>query len=381
MKVQHQVILSIGSNQGNRLENIENSIKRINQSLGTVVGVSALYESASWGFDSSAFYNCALLVHTFKTAEQILDQVLKIEKELGRLRKNSPGYAARLIDIDLIFVDQQIINTDQLQLPHPLLEQRNFVLYPVADLAPQWKHPVLQKTIQQLVAASADQSVCKAISKLYNPTDEMPFKQAAYVVIEGNIGAGKSTLVTKIAQDFDAKAVLERFADNPFLPKFYQDPDRYAFSLEVSFLADRHQQLATNLAQLDLSQDFVVADYHVLKSLLFAKITLADLEYQLYKDLFGILCQQIPKPDLYVYLHQSSDQLLHNIKKRGREYEQNITKAYLDKVNQGYLDYIHSQTDWDILILDISNKDFVKNQEDYWYVLEQINQKLATVML
>jgi deoxyguanosine kinase len=377
MKSQHQVILSIGSNQGNRLENVQRCIRMIHQEIGTVIKVSRLYETPSWGFESDAFYNCALVLHTFSSANEILTQILKIEKKLGRVRNNGNEYQARIIDIDLIAFDEEIIDTENLKIPHPLMQDRRFVLLPLQDLNLDWKHPVLQKKISELIEVSSDQSVCKVIQKLENPLQSIPLERYNYVAFEGNIGAGKTTLATKIAQDFNAKTVLERFADNPFLPKFYEDQKRYAFPLEMSFLADRYQQLSDDLAQFDLFKDFVVADYHIFKSLIFAKITLAEDESRLYRNLFDIIYKEMPKPDLYVYLYQNTERLLENIKKRGRSYEQEIPASYLNKINNGYLDYIKSQTELNVLIIDVSDRDFVKNHEDYIYILNEIQKKIS----
>ncbi|KIA87383.1 2-amino-4-hydroxy-6-hydroxymethyldihydropteridine diphosphokinase [Flavobacterium sp. AED] len=377
MKSQHQVILSIGSNQGNRLENIERCLQLIHQEVGTVIKVSKVYETPSWGFDSDAFYNCALVIHTFSSANKILTQVLKIEKRLGRIRSEELGYQSRIIDIDLIAFDSAIIETEKLQIPHPLMQNRKFVLLPIQDLNLDWKHPVLKKTISELLEISPDQSVCEVVQDLVNPLQTIALDQFNYVAFEGNIGAGKTTLAMKIAEDFNAKTVLERFADNPFLPKFYKDQNRYAFPLEMSFLADRYQQLSDDLAQFDLFKDFLVADYHIFKSLIFAKITLAEDEYRLYRNLFDIIYREMPKPDLYIYLYQNSERLLQNIKKRGRSYEQKIPAEYLDKINNGYLDYIKSQTELNVLIIDVSNRDFVKNQDDYLYILDQIQKKIS----
>ena len=376
MKSQHQVILSLGSNQGNRLENIETCIALIHQGIGTVIKVSRLYESPSWGFDSDAFYNCALLIHSTSSAQKILAQVLKVEKKLGRVRGAGLGYQSRNIDIDLIAFDEEIIESEKLQIPHPLMQNRNFVLLPLQDLNLDWKHPILQKNISELLALSPDESICTIVQDLVNPLHHIPLEQFNYVAFEGNIGAGKTTLAIKISEDFNAKTVLERFADNPFLPKFYKDQNRYAFPLEMSFLADRYQQLSDDLAQFDLFKDFLVADYHIFKSLIFAKITLAEDEYRLYRNLFDIIYREMPKPDLYIYLYQNSERLLQNIKKRGRSYEQKIPAEYLDKINSGYLDYIKSQTDLNVLIIDVSDRDFVKNQEDYLYILEEIQKKI-----
>jgi len=376
MKSQHQVVLSIGSNQGNRLENIENCIHLIHQEVGTVIRISKLYESPAWGFESDAFYNCALLLHTHLSAHKILNQVLKVEKQLGRIRSGQQGYQSRVIDIDLIVFDDEIIESEKLQIPHPLMQNRNFVLLPMQDLRLNWKHPVLNKTIPELIAVTPDDSSCNVVKDLKSALHKIPVERFNYIALEGNIGAGKTTLAHKIAEDFNAKTVLERFADNPFLPKFYKDQNRYAFPLEMSFLADRYQQLSDDLAQFDLFKDFVVADYHIFKSLIFAKITLAEDEYRLYRNLFNIIYKEMPKPDLYIYLYQNTERLLQNIKKRGRTYEQNIEASYLDKINNGYLEYIKSQTDLNVLVIDVSDRDFVKKHEDYLFVLNEIQRSI-----
>jgi deoxyguanosine kinase len=376
MKSQNQVILSLGTNQGNRLRNIENCIQLIHQEVGTVIKISKLYESPSWGFESDAFYNCALILHTFLAADAVLSKILEIENRLGRIRTSSSEYQSRNIDVDLIAFNEEIIDSENLQVPHPLMQNRNFVLLPILDLNLNWIHPIFHKKVAELLEISPDQSVCTIVQELENPLDSIPLEQFNYIAFEGNIGAGKTTLATKIAEDFNAKTVLERFADNPFLPKFYEDQNRYAFPLEMSFLADRYKQLSDDLAQFDLFKDFIVADYHIFKSLIFAKITLAEDEYRLYRTLFDIVYREMPKPDLYVYLYQNTERLLANIKKRGRDYEQNIPADYLDKINNGYLDYIKSQTDLNVLIIDVSDRDFVKNQEDYLYILSEIQQKI-----
>jgi 2-amino-4-hydroxy-6-hydroxymethyldihydropteridine diphosphokinase len=376
MKSQHQTILSIGSNQGNRLENIERCIALIHQEIGTVIKVSKLYETPSWGFDSDSFYNCTLLMHTSLSPHKVLMLALKIEKKMGRIRKEQLGYQSRIIDIDIIAFDSVIIDSKKLQIPHPLMQNRKFVLLPMKDLNLNWVHPILKQTIVELLQITADESSCKVIQDLKSPLQSIPLEQFNYVAFEGNIGAGKTTLTTKIAEDFNAKTVLERFADNPFLPKFYEDQNRYAFPLEMSFLADRYKQLSDDLAQFDLFKDFIVADYHIFKSLIFAKITLAEDESRLYRSLFDIIYREMPKPDLYVYLYQNSERLLQNIKKRGRSYEQKIPAEYLDKINNGYLDYIKSQTSLNVLIIDVSNRDFVKKQEDYLYILDEIQKKI-----
>ena len=375
MRMQNQVTLGIGSNIGDKKLNIANCVAMIHENVATVVKTSRIYESPSWGFDGDAFYNCAILVHTHLSAIEILDRILELEINLGRNRSQNLGYESRNIDIDIIAFNEDVIATDRLSIPHPQMQNRFFVLLPMQDVQPEWHHPKLHKTITELISSTTDVSSCTVIDKLESPLDKISLDQYNYIAIEGNIGAGKTTLVNKIADDFNAKTVLERFADNPFLPKFYEDQMRYAFPLEMSFLADRYQQISDDLAQFDLFKDFIVADYHIFKSLIFAKVTLSDDEYRLYRKLFEIIYKEMKKPDLYIYLYQNTERLLQNIKLRGREYEQNIPAEYLEKINHGYLDYIKSQPDLNVLIIDVSDRDFLKNQSDYTFILEQIRSK------
>lgn len=196
-----------------------------------------------------------------------------------------------------------------------------------------------------------------------------------YLVIEGNIGAGKTTLATMLAQDLNAKLILEQFADNPFLPQFYQNPERYSFPLELSFLAERYKQLNVDLRTGSLFQNLTIADYFFMKSLIFAQNTLTGDELQLYKQIFSIIYNTLPKPNLYVYLHLQTDKLLQNIKKRGREYEQTITADYLNNLTQGYFDFFKQHPDYTFLVIDTSNLDFVANAEDYLKIKEVIFDK------
>jgi len=198
-----------------------------------------------------------------------------------------------------------------------------------------------------------------------------------YIAIEGTIGAGKTTLANKIAHDFNGKLILEEFeADkNPFLPKFYKEPDKYSFQLEMTFLALRYQQLKDKLGALDLFHDFIISDYYVAKSLIFSRNNLQDDEYQLFSRFFNIIFSDMPKPELLVYLYCDVDRLQRNIRKRGRSYEQEISDAYLDNIQQGYLDFLRQQQDsMRILILDTNRLDFVASYRDYHTIIEAIDQ-------
>ena len=185
-----------------------------------------------------------------------------------------------------------------------------------------------------------------------------------YLVIEGNIGAGKTSLCKLIAEKHKAKLFLEQYADNPFLPKFYENPERYSFPLELSFLADRYNQLKNNLSSFDLFNELIVSDYFFMKSLIFSAHTLQADEYRLYRQIFDIIYSSLPKPDLYVYLHKNIDMLKKNISKRGREYEKNISAEYLKGIETGYFNFFKQQSQMRIAIIDTNNIDFVNNPAD-----------------
>ncbi len=195
-----------------------------------------------------------------------------------------------------------------------------------------------------------------------------------YIAIEGNIGVGKTTLAGMIAEQFNGKLILEQFEDNPFLAKFYENPERYAFPLELSFLSERYQQLKTELAHQELFRDFTISDYFINKSVIFARKTLIEDEYHLFLKLFNIMNANIPKPDLLVHLYVSTSQLQSNIKSRGRAYEQKISDAYLNKIQDSYFDYLKGQKNMRILLLDINHLDFVNNPAHFKFIINTIDK-------
>ncbi|MDO5104564.1 2-amino-4-hydroxy-6-hydroxymethyldihydropteridine diphosphokinase [Capnocytophaga sp.] len=373
--MKHKVYISLGSNMGERKRFLQQAVDSVNQQLGRIVEISSVYQTPAWGFSGADFYNACLLAETSLSPEQVLEKLLLIEKELGRVRDaDTKGYQPRTIDLDILFFDDEIINTERLQIPHLQIENRKFVLFPLAEIASEKKHPVLQKSIQELLENTTDTSeITKTNEKITIPERISPFKRYNYIAIEGNIGSGKTTLSTKIAEDFDARLILERFSDNPFLPKFYENPKQYGFTLEMSFLTERYQQMSDQLTQTHLFKPFIVSDYDIFKSLIFSQVTLTEDEFVLYRKLFYILYNQIIKPDLYIFLYQNTDRLIENIKKRGREYEQNISKEYLNQIHHGYLDFIQKNNDIHSLIIDVTELDFVKNQSDYDFIIEKIS--------
>ena len=374
MTASKSVYIALGSNKGNKLEHLQLAIDAIFERVGTIRKISKVYETPALGFEGDDFYNACIKIETELKPKKLLKTLKQIESDLGRTAKQSDSYESREIDLDILFYEEEVINEKSLIIPHPAIHLRKFVLEPLSTIARDVKHPVLNKTISELLDACNDKSEIEAIKIwLKNPKNNFDFGNYNFIAIEGNIGAGKTSLSHRIAQDFNAKLILERFADNPFLPKFYKEPERYAFTLEMSFLADRYQQISDDLSQLDLFKDFMVSDYDVHKSLIFSKVTLAEDEFRLYRKLFYQVYKDIARPDLYVYLYQNTERLQANIKKRGRKYEKEIQDDYLEKINAGYLNFLRNQTDLNVKIIDISDKDFVKNREDYMWLLREIS--------
>ncbi|WP_245843606.1 deoxynucleoside kinase [Niastella vici] len=194
-----------------------------------------------------------------------------------------------------------------------------------------------------------------------------------FITIEGNIGAGKTTLAHLLAKHFNARLILEEFADNPFLPKFYENPQQYAFPLELFFMAERYKQLKELIHTNDLFQSVTITDYLFTKCLLFAKINLPEEEYRLYQKLFEIIHQQLVQPDLLIYLHAPVNRLQQNIKKRNRSYEQSIPDEYLLNIQQTYTHYI-KQHNIKTLFIDASNADFLSNPKHLQVVIEALDQ-------
>jgi len=196
-----------------------------------------------------------------------------------------------------------------------------------------------------------------------------------YIAIEGNIGSGKTSLASRISEEFNAKLILERFEDNSFLPKFYNYPDQYAFPLEMSFLADRYQQLKDELTSRELFKTFTIADYFIDKSLIFARQNLKNDEFNLYSKLFEIINSSLPKPDLIVYLFNSIERLQMNILNRGRDFEREIHASYLEKIQRGYFEYFKQNSNKRILIVDTQHIDFIDSRQDYDKIISHISRE------
>lgn len=198
-----------------------------------------------------------------------------------------------------------------------------------------------------------------------------------FIAIEGNIGAGKTTLAHMLARHFNARLILEEFTENPFLPKFYENPGQFAFPLELFFMAERYKQLKDLVQQQDLFQTVTISDYIFSKCLLFARINLPQDEFRLYQRLFDIMHQQLLQPDVIIYLHATVSKLQQNIRKRNRSFEQKISDEYLTSIQETYSHYL-KQHNVKTIIVDASNADFLGNDKHIQVILDALKNSSGT---
>ena len=363
----NQAVISLGSNLGNRLELLQKALVLLEQNDIKLTAISSLYETPAWGFDSTPFYNACAQIETDFNPEELLSVFLEIEEQLGRVRQQSDRYTARQIDLDLLFYENLILNTDGLVLPHPRLHLRNFVLVPLKEIVPQWQHPVLNLTVNELLEQCSDQ----------DDLEKLPFRKWSppifdlfpYITIEGNIGVGKTTLAHKMANVYELPLLKEAFAKNPYLEKFYADPVAYALAVEAYFLEDRINQTQLFWKQ---NKNKAVSDYNIHKSVVFAQQNLNSADFKDYQSRFNENLHSQKLPNLMVYLHTDIDILQEQIKNRGRPYEQKIKNQYLKQIEQGYQDLIQSDLPYPVVSISTKNLDFETKEADFQSLLRII---------
>ena len=197
-----------------------------------------------------------------------------------------------------------------------------------------------------------------------------------YIAIEGPIGVGKTSLAQLLSKELGARLVLEDFEDNPFLPEFYNDPERFGFQTQLFFLLQRYRQ-QQDLRQVDMFQKLLITDYMFVKDRLFASLNLGDKEMQLYDTVASLLERNIIRPDIVIYLQADTDVLMKNIEKRGRNMEKNVTWEYIDALNQVYTEYFFRYQDTPLVIINTNNIDFVENENDLKEVIDYIRQPVS----
>ena len=369
------VYLSLGSNLGDKINNLQTTLNLIDSKVGDVLLISSVYQTKAEGFVGEDFLNCCVSLRTSMEPKILIKELINIESQNGRLRSNRNIYESRSIDIDILFYEDKIINQHNLIIPHPRMNERDFVIKPLLDIAKSKIHPVLNRTISEIDLDLGDTEIIKINDDLVLPVIEK-LKSIKNIVIEGNIGVGKTCLSKKLSKDLNKELILEGYMDNPFLEKYYENPDRYALNVELTFLTDRCRQLSDFNNQISLFSSGLVSDYDIFKSLVFAGISLKEIEYSLFRKIFTYMTKDLFKSNLIIYLLQSTEQLLENIKKRGRGFEKKIDKKYLDKINQGYLNYLKNNSDLNIIYVDVSDLDFVESKTNYFELLYRVKKKL-----
>lgn len=369
MQQSNYTFISLGTNRGNRNLNLHRALLALEASGLVITALSPIYETPSWGFKSDSFYNACLAAKTTANPFELMEMLLAIEADMGRTRKPHSGYRDRVIDLDILFYNDSVIASPTLTIPHPQLHERNFVLTPLAAIAPELVHPLLQKKIIELSIASPDTSIVKALDfDLWNPP---VFDHFPYIVIEGNIGAGKTTLTEQMASYYQVTPLFEAFGKNPHLKAFYEDPESAALAVETFFLEDRLQ------TGIDFWKTHngkaVVADYSLYKSMIFATQNLSAKKREAYRKQFEAAVKRLPQPDLMVFLHQPIPKLLHNIEARGRSFEQNITASYLEKITEGYRNFLKQNWPFPMLEVDATSFDFKNSLNDFQRLMRKIS--------
>lgn len=355
------VYLSLGSNQGNRIEYIQLALGLLTYRVGKIKTISRVYQTPAWGFESHPFLNLCLCLETLFEPIELMKELLEIEEYLGRKRSEGSGYQARIIDLDILYYENQIYETSSLCLPHPRIEERHFVLTPLVEIAADFIDPKTKKSIRQLQKECPDKTKLEVIDQhIVIP------KKRKFVAIEGNIGAGKTAFTNALNQALKGVVLLERFYDNPHLADFYQDPTAFAVAVETAFLLERALHYKTFFAQPHTSTVF--ADFCIQKSLLFAQQNLSPQQFKQYREKFLDQTVGFPVPDLILFLDQSLTRVQDNIKQRGRDFEQNIKLEYLRKIEEAYAQWILSSK-LPIERFSLKELDFVKRSADFHQLL------------
>jgi deoxyguanosine kinase len=335
------VFLGLGGNIGNRVKNLEEITNALKRDCGEILAKSGIYETEAWGAPSENKYlNQVVKLRTSLSSKELIKKILVIEANAGRKRKKGV-YLDRTADIDILFFNKDVVDSKHLKIPHPRLHLRKFVLVPLHEIEKEFVHPVLKKNISQLLKECKDKLEVRRF-ELHKPL--------RYISIEGNIGSGKTTLAKALSKKRKAEFVAEKFEENNLLPLFYGDPKLYAFPLEYSFLISRFEQLTKVLTG---KNKLVISDFSIYKCLWFAKVNLRRKEYLLFKKHFSALTDQLPEPDLIVYLTTELGNLSNNIKKRGRPYEQKIPENYLKSLDKEYRRGISLMEPGKVLILQV----------------------------
>ena len=367
--MQKDIIISLGTNLGNREENLYKALSLLENETTTIIEISKVYETPSWGYKGNSFYNACARINSFLDPHELLKELLKVEEILGRKRNKKNRYQDRVIDLDILFFGDKIMSTKDLKIPHSKLHLRNFILLPLIELTPKLIHPVLKITIKELHQICPDNSYASKVNidLNYPPI----FDSFPYLSIEGNIGVGKTTLAKMISENYKIKLQLENFSENPYLKLFYENPEKYAIRLENHFLEDR---FTNHIKFWNKKHQAVVSDFCLYKCLVFAKTTLRKNDFYLLKKKFYSKIKSKKKPSLIIFLKASTSHLFKQIKKRDRNYEKEIKQDYLKALDKNYKN-IFKKISVPLLEYSVESIDFEKDEIEFKKILRVIFKK------
>jgi deoxyguanosine kinase len=392
MSSQYVAYIALGSNLGNRIRYLRSALNALAGTDGIdVSATSAVYESEAHTMDpaeeQSPYLNAVVELRTHLAPEALLAVCHAVEREHGRERTLEPEWAPRTIDLDIVAYSDLSVNRADITVPHPRIADRRFVLRPLVDIAPDYVvPPPYNATAVELLERCPDEtSLTLTPHKLLDgraapvegrgsASERNPVAlrdDLRYIVVEGVIGAGKTSLTRMLAGRFQGQLILETFEDNPFLAPFYEDPPRWAFQTQLSFLASRFRQ-QKSLLERDLFHQVIISDYAFDKDRIFAHMNLQGDELQLYETLFTIMQPATPVPDLVVYLRSTPERLMRNISERGRIYEANMDPEYIGGLAEAYDYYFFRYDKSPLLIINATEIDFVNNPADFEELVHQI---------
>jgi len=365
----NKAYISLGSNEGQKLENLQQAVLKVQKEIGILTELSSLYQTPAWGFEGPDFLNACIGIKTRHAPNKVLEKLLGIEREMGRFRHSQSGYSSRNIDLDLLFYSDEVIENEALTLPHPRLELRNFILHPMSEIARDFIHPRLGMNMVELSTQCLDTS--QPIQLPLAQWSPDLFTEHELLVFEGNIGVGKTVLTQKIGQHYHVPQLLENFNQNPYLEKFYQQPERYALALESYFLEDRFRQFGEFYSVKGPTKK-AVTDHSLYRSLIFAKINLSSGDFKNFKEKFKQLSSAFYFQQKVILLNRSLEVLMEQIQNRGRVYEQKISLNYLKRIEDRYVTFIQEETSVPFHKIDLKGLDFVNDESAYQIVLQRI---------
>ena len=345
------IYLSIGSNLGDRLKFLQLAVGLISYRVSEVVNISGIYESPAMGFKGNPFYNICVEINTDLQPKSLLQKILDIEKYLGRVRTPGGKLKAREIDIDIVYYKNLIIKDKELHIPHENMHERNFVLYPLLEINPDFKDPRNGKSIKMLLDISKDSVIPKKIEeKVYMP------KIKKVIAVEGLIGIGKTEFSRKLSDALFGELILEEFNEVD-LKKFYKNPTKNAFETEKSFFEHR---IKKHNEYKSINKYPLIFDYLAHKSIIFSKKTMTKFEFDKFQKDFNQYSDVLIKPEIVIFLDQETNYILDKIKRRGRIFEKKIDLKYLNLIKSEY-NIWKTKTNFKIFNIDLNKSDFKNN--------------------